>query len=151
MDDALILITQTEVGEPKLLDIFLERDTLDPAVLLLYKIGDTLEVLSGCGWYIVVGCGKCAIGSADFAGSVLETFKCLWRGHLMDKMSIYVLLMKKQGLPPAVSYQYRAGLCRPVCRRRCDLERPCRIMSEVSGLLTACCESDLQHDEMCAV
>jgi hypothetical protein len=42
----------------------------------------------------VVGCGKGAVWSADFARGFLETFEGLWRGNFVDKMAIYRLLEK---------------------------------------------------------
>ena len=36
----------------------------------------------------MVGCGKCAVRSPDFAGGILKSFEGLWRGDFVDQMAV---------------------------------------------------------------
>lgn len=70
MNNALSLVSQSEIRELKCLDIVFKSLALDSRVFFFDEIGNVLEILSwNCG-YVVISSGESAIGSSNFSASI---------------------------------------------------------------------------------
>lgn len=117
--NALALIAEAKIGQPEFLDVVFEGEALGARVGLLDESGDVFEVCARGGGDVLVAvvrlvwiplscsvskalsymicCGEGAVGSADHAVGVAETFESLGRSDLVDEVPVFAIVSRCGG------------------------------------------------------
>lgn len=70
------------------LNILLESETLRSGISLLDERFGVFVCLTRSSGDVVVDSGKGAVGSANLSVGIAKTLECLWRGHLVNKVTV---------------------------------------------------------------